>query len=81
MMHMKNETIVFGGGCFWCTEAVFKMIKGVTDTTPGYAGGTTATRHTSRSAPETPAMQKFLGSNTIPARYAEQAPRGLCLHA
>lgn len=40
-MHMKNETIVFGGGCFWCTEAVFKMIKGVADTTPGYAGGTT----------------------------------------
>ena len=39
---MKNETIVFGGGCFWCTEAVFKMIKGVVDTTPGYAGGTTA---------------------------------------
>ena len=39
---MKKETIIFGGGCFWCTEAVFAMIKGVVSTTPGYAGGTTA---------------------------------------
>jgi peptide-methionine (S)-S-oxide reductase len=36
-----SETIVFGGGCFWCTEAVFKMIKGVTSVLPGYSGGTT----------------------------------------
>lgn len=36
---MKTETIVFGGGCFWCTEAVFKMLKGVTSVLPGYAGG------------------------------------------
>jgi len=32
------ETIVFGGGCFWCTEAVFLMIKGVELVEPGYAG-------------------------------------------
>jgi peptide-methionine (S)-S-oxide reductase len=35
-----SQTIVFGGGCFWCTEAVFKMIKGVTSVLPGYSGGT-----------------------------------------
>lgn len=41
MMRSKTETIVFGGGCFWCTEAVFEMMKGVVKTEPGYAGGST----------------------------------------
>jgi peptide-methionine (S)-S-oxide reductase len=36
-----ERTVLFGGGCFWCTEAVFKMIKGVTAVLPGYAGGHT----------------------------------------
>jgi len=35
----KKEAVVFGGGCFWCTEAVFKMIQGVSSVLPGYAGG------------------------------------------
>lgn len=35
----KLEKAVFAGGCFWCTEAVFKMLKGVVSVVPGYTGG------------------------------------------
>ena len=34
----RGEAIL-GGGCFWCTEAVFRRIDGVHDVQPGYAGG------------------------------------------
>lgn len=33
------QTIVLGGGCFWCTEAVFRSLKGVVSVVSGYAGG------------------------------------------
>jgi len=34
------EIATLAGGCFWCTEAVFKELKGVEKVEPGYAGGT-----------------------------------------
>lgn len=38
---MKLGTAVFGSGCFWCSEAVFRQLRGVKNVEPGYAGGTT----------------------------------------
>jgi peptide-methionine (S)-S-oxide reductase len=37
-----SEMVTLGGGCFWCTEAVFKELKGVEKVESGYSGGTVA---------------------------------------
>ncbi len=42
------ETIVIGGGCFWCTEAVFQEVLGVEKVTSGYSGGTVPGKPTYR---------------------------------
>jgi peptide-methionine (S)-S-oxide reductase len=34
-----SQTIVLGGGCFWCTESVYKEVRGVTDVESGYSNG------------------------------------------
>jgi peptide-methionine (S)-S-oxide reductase len=34
-----TETAVFGAGCFWCVEAIYQRVNGVTDIESGYAGG------------------------------------------
>jgi peptide-methionine (S)-S-oxide reductase len=38
----RTEIATFGSGCFWCSEAVFSELKGVTKVEPGYSGGTVA---------------------------------------
>ena len=48
-----RETAVFGGGCFWGVQAVYQRIKGVTDTTAGYSGGTADTATYSQVSSET----------------------------
>jgi len=40
-----KQTAVLSGGCFWCTEAVFEQLAGVSDVTSGYTGGTAEQAH------------------------------------
>lgn len=39
VMSKNSEKATLGGGCFWCTEAVYLELKGVIDVKPGYSGG------------------------------------------
>lgn len=48
-----KQTAVFAGGCFWGTQAVFERVKGVLNTTAGYAGGSAATATYSQVTTET----------------------------
>ena len=50
----KTELATFGGGCFWCLEAVFERLDGVQAVTSGYAGGTR----------ENPTYKEVCGGNT-----------------
>jgi len=40
-MSISQKTAVVGGGCFWCTEAVYQTVPGIVSVVSGYAGGTT----------------------------------------
>ena len=60
-MEKKDETAVFGGGCFWCIEAVFAELEGVVSVISGYAGG-----HT-----ENPTYRQVCGDHTGHAEVAE----------
>ena len=39
--NITTETATLGNGCFWCTEAIFQLLKGVNSITSGYSGGET----------------------------------------
>ncbi|MCG3150059.1 MAG: Peptide methionine sulfoxide reductase MsrA [Verrucomicrobiae bacterium] len=39
-MSDTNEVITLGGGCFWCTDAIFEQLQGVVKVESGYSGGT-----------------------------------------
>ena len=42
MTNVNEAEAILGGGCFWCMDAAFKLLPGVTHVTCGYAGGTTS---------------------------------------
>lgn len=48
MKGVKLDLATFGGGCFWCTEAVFQQVKGVEKIVSGYTGGTVPGKPTYR---------------------------------
>ncbi|MFA5064851.1 MAG: peptide-methionine (S)-S-oxide reductase MsrA [Dehalococcoidia bacterium] len=53
-MKARIKVAVLGGGCFWCTEAIFSELKGVLNVTPGYTGGRT----------DSPTYQQVCSENT-----------------
>ncbi|AKU09709.1 peptide-methionine (S)-S-oxide reductase MsrA [Haloferax gibbonsii] len=50
----STQTATFGGGCFWCVEAAFKELDGISEVTSGYAGGKT----------ENPSYEQVCSGNT-----------------
>lgn len=54
MENLNKETATLAGGCFWCTEAIFKRLKGVLSVMSGYSGGKT----------QNPTYEKLHSQNT-----------------
>ena len=64
---MSMENVIFGGGCFWCTEGVMNGLKGVLEVLPGYCGG-----HL-----ENPTYEQVCGKKTGHAEVVK-VPKHLC---
>jgi len=61
------KTIVFGTGCFWCAEAAFEMLKGVSSVKSGYAGG-----HVKNPTYEQVCSQKTGHAEVVRVEYDEK---------
>lgn len=58
---MEEESIVLGGGCFWCLEALYQRVRGVTKVVSGFAGGDS----------QNPTYEDMHDSNTTHAQTVE----------
>jgi peptide-methionine (S)-S-oxide reductase len=65
-----RETAVFAGGCFWGVQTVFQRVKGVTDTTAGYSGGTADTATYNQVSSETTSHAEAVKVIFDPARVS-----------
>ena len=65
MNKIKHEIATFGGGCFWCTEAIFQEIDGVSVVKSGFSGGT---------APGTPTYREVCSGLTGHAEVVQVYP-------
>ena len=63
-----TETAVFGGGCFWCLEAIFRALKGVVSVRSGYCGGALPDPVTKRFVAEAPVTPRWSKLFSIHAR-------------
>ena len=64
----REQTAVLAGGCFWCTEAVFRELDGVLAVNPGYSGGTAASASYDRVCSGTTAHAEAIAIRFDPHR-------------
>jgi peptide-methionine (S)-S-oxide reductase len=55
-----NQLATFGAGCFWCVEAVFQRLKGVSKVQSGYSGGHKDNPTYNEVVQKPPDMQKYV---------------------
>ena len=68
------EKAIFGGGCFWCTEAVFKMLKGVSKVLPGYSHSTSSGQAGGEVVPPTYELVSTGKTDYAEVTYVEYDP-------
>jgi hypothetical protein len=75
------ETAVFGGGCFWCLDAQFKLVPGVKSVVSGYAGGTVKNPSYEQVCSETTGHAEVIQVQFDPAVVSYEDLLGKFFHA